>query len=112
MINCSACGFGHKTSEELRACVAESFQHQAQSAADNLPWKIKCTAAEEQLRTASAELNAANLRIRELEQERDRLRSMLRATCSDCRDCAKHAYSDATTPEFFYDMCSRHREGK
>lgn len=30
--------------------------------------------------------------------------------CKDCDDCARHAYSDATTPGFFYDKCERHRK--
>lgn len=34
--------------------------------------------------------------------------------CPDCRDAKRHAYSDATTPGFFYMTCSKHRsmEGK
>lgn len=31
------------------------------------------------------------------------------ANCPDCRKAAKHAYSDATTPGFFYDTCEKHR---
>lgn len=30
--------------------------------------------------------------------------------CKDCDDCARHAYSDATTPGFFYDKCEKHRK--
>lgn len=29
--------------------------------------------------------------------------------CPDCQRAARHAYSDATTPGFFYDKCERHR---
>ena len=29
--------------------------------------------------------------------------------CPDCREAMKHAYSDATTPGFFYDRCEKHR---
>lgn len=32
-----------------------------------------------------------------------------RNNCEDCKACARHAYSDATTPGFFYDKCERHR---
>ena len=31
------------------------------------------------------------------------------SNCKDCDDCARHAYSDATTPGFFYDKCEKHR---
>ena len=31
------------------------------------------------------------------------------ARCADCDAAAKHAYSDATTPGFFSDKCSKHR---
>ena len=30
-------------------------------------------------------------------------------SCADCRAAMKHAYSDATTPGFFYDRCEKHR---
>lgn len=30
--------------------------------------------------------------------------------CPDCRAAMKHAYSDATTPGFFYDRCEKHRK--
>ena len=30
--------------------------------------------------------------------------------CLDCDECAKHAYSDASTPGFFSDKCSKHRK--
>lgn len=33
-----------------------------------------------------------------------------RKYCPDCIAAAKHAYSDATTPCFFYDMCEWHRK--
>jgi hypothetical protein len=29
--------------------------------------------------------------------------------CDDCRAAKMHAYSDATTPGFFYTACSKHR---
>ena len=29
--------------------------------------------------------------------------------CEDCKECARHAYSDATTPGFFFDKCEKHR---
>ena len=29
--------------------------------------------------------------------------------CPDCREAMKHAYSDKTTPGFFYDRCEKHR---
>lgn len=29
--------------------------------------------------------------------------------CPDCDEAAKHAYSDATTPGFFYSKCAKHR---
>jgi phosphosulfolactate phosphohydrolase-like enzyme len=29
--------------------------------------------------------------------------------CPACRAAARHAFSDATTPGFFYDKCERHR---
>jgi hypothetical protein len=29
--------------------------------------------------------------------------------CADCDACARHAYSDATTPGFFYNKCEKHR---
>lgn len=29
--------------------------------------------------------------------------------CAECDACARHAYSDATTPGFFFDKCERHR---
>ncbi len=32
-----------------------------------------------------------------------------RNNCQDCKDCARHAYSDGTTPGFFYDKCEKHR---
>jgi hypothetical protein len=32
--------------------------------------------------------------------------------CADCIEAVKHAYSDATTPGFFHDKCSKHREEK
>jgi len=32
------------------------------------------------------------------------------AGCPDCDEAAKHAYSDATTPGFFYSKCERHRD--
>lgn len=31
--------------------------------------------------------------------------------CPDCDDCARDAYSDATTAGFFYGKCEKHREG-
>lgn len=36
------------------------------------------------------------------------------ANCPDCQEAKRHAYSDATTPGFFYTECERHRkrEGK
>lgn len=30
--------------------------------------------------------------------------------CPDCCEAMKHAYSDATTPGFFYDRCEKHRK--
>lgn len=30
--------------------------------------------------------------------------------CPECQECKRHAYSDATTPGFFYDKCEKHRE--
>ena len=30
--------------------------------------------------------------------------------CADCDECARHAYSDATTPGFFYSKCEKHRQ--
>ena len=32
------------------------------------------------------------------------------AACADCQAAMKHAYSDATTPGFFYDRCEKHRK--
>ena len=32
------------------------------------------------------------------------------ATCPDCDKAASHAYSDATTPGFFFNKCAKHRE--
>lgn len=37
------------------------------------------------------------------------LASIPKERCLDCEACAKHAYSDATTPGFFYDKCEKHR---
>jgi hypothetical protein len=34
----------------------------------------------------------------------------LTRVCADCREAMRHAYSDATTPGFFYDRCERHRK--
>ena len=31
-------------------------------------------------------------------------------SCPDCDEAAKLAYSDATTPGFFYPRCRKHRE--
>ena len=31
------------------------------------------------------------------------------ANCPDCQECKRHAYSDATTPGFFYTECEKHR---
>jgi len=52
----------------------------------------------------------------ELQAAVDQLREMVEATCpapeANCADCdavAKHSYSDATTPGFFYDKCEKHR---
>ncbi|MDE2105473.1 MAG: hypothetical protein KGL39_50060 [Patescibacteria group bacterium] len=47
-------------------------------------------------------------------QERDRQAAALLvsdeiANCPDCIAAKKHAYSDATTPGFFYTECERHR---
>ncbi|HEX5426530.1 MAG TPA: hypothetical protein VFW94_23485 [Candidatus Acidoferrales bacterium] len=32
------------------------------------------------------------------------------ANCPDCQAAKRHAYSDATTPGFFYTECDRHRK--
>ena len=32
------------------------------------------------------------------------------AICADCRAARRHAYSDATTPGFFYTECDLHRK--
>ena len=66
-------------------------------------------------------INAHN-RIKELEAERDALAAWIvkhhggeallpkeQARCADCDDCARLAYSGATTPGFFYDRCELHR---
>jgi hypothetical protein len=34
----------------------------------------------------------------------------LTRVCADCREAKRHAYSDATTPGFFYDRCEKHRK--
>jgi hypothetical protein len=49
-----------------------------------------------------AQLQTAEATIRELAAE-------IRSLCPDCRACARHAHSDATTPGFFYDQCAKHR---
>jgi hypothetical protein len=33
----------------------------------------------------------------------------LTRVCADCREAMRHAYSDATTPGFFYEHCEKHR---
>jgi hypothetical protein len=33
-----------------------------------------------------------------------------RADCPECRAAKRHAYSDATTPGFFYTTCEAHRK--
>jgi len=35
--------------------------------------------------------------------------SIERATCPDCEQARRQAYSDATTPGFFHDTCLKHR---
>jgi hypothetical protein len=34
----------------------------------------------------------------------------LTRVCADCREAMRHAYSDATTPGFFFDRCDKHRK--
>jgi hypothetical protein len=34
----------------------------------------------------------------------------LTRVCAECRAAMRHAYSDATTPGFFYGRCERHRK--
>lgn len=41
---------------------------------------------------------------------RDGSRDLEIADCPDCRKAAAHAYSDATTPGFFYTECEKHRQ--
>ena len=45
-----------------------------------------------------------------LAKVRDGERQVEIANCSDCQACARHAYSDATTPGFFYTECEKHRQ--
>ena len=42
----------------------------------------------------------------------DREHTTERANCPDCQAAAAHAYSDATTPGFFYTECEKHRTGQ
>jgi hypothetical protein len=39
-------------------------------------------------------------------------RITIEVPCADCEAAAKAAYSDATTPGFFHDKCTKHRKDK
>jgi hypothetical protein len=62
---------------------------------------------------AEARLEIAGRMYRELRKEfpESAKEESQRERCADCDACARHAYSDATTPGFFFDKCEKHREG-